>query len=127
MTDQILKRLAQIEGLILPGEELSANDTEFWNPLTNPADTMALIEKYKVVIGFADESWSTNEWKNQWYVSIYPGYVNCPASKYAEARHESLSMAVCLAVIEANGGMDNPTSGALTRTTACSGGQPDEN
>lgn len=84
MTDEeILKRLGEIEGLLLPEEKLSANDLMFWNPLENWADLGPLIEKYDVWLPENDGCW------HAW----------CDGCIVLD---KSIHRAVCLSIIEAH-------------------------
>ena len=146
MTDQILKRVAEIEGYIcvrVPtgqmagGVSMDVNvpprakpimrlkackeDGSEFNPLTNPADTVALIEKYM-------QPWEEQpapevaDLSGIYFITLdggqyeIEGYTKDTGQAFV-VYDKNLPMAVCLAVIEANGGMA-PTSWALTRTTA---------
>lgn len=87
-SEQILKRLAKME---FPPEKrpMFAVDypPEEYNPLTNPADTYALIEKYRIRIGEDGGVWFCWLPKDDKALNATP-------------QSESLAMAVCLAVIE---------------------------
>lgn len=95
MTDEdILKRLAEIEGIELsPFDGLPQVGGDpiwrLWNPLTSNADAFALIEKYDVQIATDEEG--------ERMVLIRRRYGHFPCSTDPD-----LKRAICLAVIEAN-------------------------
>ena len=81
---EILKRMVEIEGISHAIDAVGGYSRP-WNPLTNPADTFALIEKYKV--------WIKHDEMGAW--AAIEGYDS------TEVFNESLPHAICLAIIEA--------------------------
>ncbi len=100
--EEILKRLAEIEGWQwlqqgkdnVPSTGWRDSERCLKDPFTNPADTYALIEKHELTIDKdsddPEDRWVVHK-RKRW--GLYPPGV-----------HESLAMAVCLAVIEAHSG-----------------------
>lgn len=97
--EQVLKRMAQIEGIPPEAQRYQKGHVfqgEFmFNPLDNPSDWAVLIEKYRPNLFFWDSEYFSEKYRGKWTAEI--GSV--------ETVHESLPWAICLAIIEANGGM----------------------
>ena len=81
--EEILRRLVEIEGRDHVIDAVGGYSRR-WNPLTNPADTLALIERYKV--------------------SVKPGIRNTWGAETdkSSVTDKSLPLAVALAIIEAH-------------------------
>lgn len=119
MTDeQILKRMAEIEGWYV--EEILGHvrlwvDENFCksgdtygivDPLTNWSDLGPLIEKYKIGVDWLPSD--LNAWDEErglkWEAEIWD-YSDPEKYKWVcSAQDKSLPHAICLAIIEANGG-----------------------
>ncbi len=105
MTDEeIVRRVAEIEGKRLSAVVCRPHLLRMgnYNPLANPSDTMALIEKYKPTMGWVGEAWT---------VFLRLGV----SSSSYQAKHESLPHAICLAVIEAHKEEESMTSSPTLR------------
>jgi len=83
--EEILRRLVEIEGRDHVIDAVGGYSRR-WNPLSNPADTFALIEKYRpemIPLSF----------RGDWQVEVESDSMVCD---------ESLPHAICLAIIEAH-------------------------
>ena len=98
--EEILKRLAEIEGIDLGDFQLKTySDTTIsivWNPLTRWQDLGPLIEKYEpTMMKIAAEGVpGTDHFVEVDYWSVH--------IKGPDVKRESLPHAICLAIIEAN-------------------------
>lgn len=80
--EEILRRVAEIEGFV-NGAEVEWD----WNPLTNDAQAMGLVKKYRCGVI------NPYEGKEEWSVL-------CESAAWCA--DESLNRAICLAIIEAH-------------------------
>ena len=110
LSDQeILKRVAVVEGHdknnidwwqddyvhLVYDDPKKGRWSEEWNPLTNPADTFALIEKYHIYLerDYYDKCEHEREDSGLWAAALPGGVL---------IHNESLPHAICLAIIERN-------------------------
>jgi len=104
--DELLQRLAEIEGLSWMDSYESGDDAQFtfsvargyylpngvlFKPLTNDAQAMALLKKYLLTV----------LWSGQWEV-VHEGN----NSVLSVGEDESLNRAICMAIVEAHSGTE---------------------